>query len=105
MKHILISALVVMLYVTYSECIPATLCRFPFRSGTRYQLKVRDSYDGETWAGRCSDDAVFCVYGAVNGVTLKYQNGDRLIGPSDWRTNNADGWCRAKGGVAYWFNT
>ncbi len=107
MKHILLLALVVIVYMPHAFSIPATLCRFVLGntvSRARYQLVVRNTYDGQAWGGGCSSDGIFCIGGGANSVViLKYQNIARNIPPNAWNTINPDDWCKAKGGWAYWF--
>lgn len=106
MKHILLVVLAVIACMFDTAASnDATLCRFVQGSDSRarYELVVKSSYSGQAWGGECSSDEVFCVYGANSVVTLRYQNIDRYIQPNDWRISNADSWCKARRGWAYWF--
>lgn len=101
--------LTIMTLFTFSESTPATLCRYlpcSRKCASQYMLVVRHRYSGSTEHGlnSCSKDEVFCARTSPHGTIFKYQNANRLIRDDQWRSDDADDWCkRLRNGVAFWF--
>lgn len=90
-----------------SESTPATLCRYTTCSGCTalYELQVRNGYNGVAYFGSCSRDWEFCIDSDASKTVLilRFHNTNRYINMNEWHKEDADGWCRSKNGMAYWF--